>query len=52
MSEKVITLSQKEVQLLEAILIDEDEKEALKFLRDVVKGKPNPNQVHCGPKTV
>ena len=53
MPEHVIQLTEQEVQRVEAILLDRDRDEALRFLKDVVKEKLRLISSHaCGPKRV
>lgn len=53
MTEKVIRLSAQEIQRLEAILLDKDKEDALRFLREVVQEKLTGTTGHpCGPKPV
>jgi len=53
MTEKSIRLSAQEIQRLEAILLDKDKEDALRFLREVVKEKLAGTPGHpCGPKPV
>lgn len=45
-----ITLSERELLDLEAILVDEDQAEALRFLREVIKRKVTlAEEGHCRP---
>lgn len=45
-----ITLSERELLDLEAILVDEDQTEALRFLREVIKRKVTlAEEGHCRP---
>ena len=37
MAERAIQLTEQEIQRVEAILLDRDKDEALKFLKDVIK---------------
>ncbi len=47
-----ITLSEQELLDLEAILVDEDQEEALRFLRNVIKQKVKLAQTSgCRPAT-
>ncbi len=51
MAECVIKLSEKQLQWLDAILMDDDQKDALLFLNEVVKAQlRDQKQVKCGPK--
>ena len=51
MADHVINLSDKQVQWLDAILMDEDQKDALLFLNEVVKAQlRDQRQQKCGPK--
>ncbi len=50
---RTIQLTEQEVQRIEAILLDRDRDEALRFLKDVVKEKLRLISSHaCGPKPV
>lgn len=53
MAEHTISLTEQETQRIEAILLDRNKEEALKFLKEMIKGKPKATQSHaCGPKGV
>ncbi len=53
MPNRMIELSDQEVQRIEAILLDRDRDEALRFLNDVIKKKLHVTSSHaCGPKPV
>lgn len=48
--EKTITLSQEEVQQVQAIIVDRDGEEALKFLIDVIRPRTAERESHAyGP---
>ena len=54
MVEKTVTISltQRELLDLEAIVVDEDKEEALRFVREVLKWKIDAVQAgHCRPPT-
>ncbi len=48
MSGRVISLDEKELMELQAILLDKDEKEALEFLRKIEE-KSRPSKSVCRP---
>jgi len=51
MADCVIKLSEKQLQWLDAILMDDDQKDALLFLNEVVKAQlRDQKQVKCGHK--
>lgn len=53
MAERAIQLTEEEIQRMEAILLDRDEEEALRFLKDVIKEKLRVTGTRaCGPKPV
>ena len=53
MAERAIQLTEQEIQRVEAILLDRDKDEALKFLKDVIKEKLRVTTARaCGPKSV
>ncbi|MGQ9654441.1 MAG: hypothetical protein ACUVXD_10285 [Thermodesulfobacteriota bacterium] len=53
MTEKTIRLTGEEIQRIEAILLDRDKEEALRFLKDVIKERLKVTEGHaCGPKPV
>ena len=53
MAERTISLTDQESQRVEAILLDRDKEEALKFLKEVIKEKLKTTQGRaCGPKAV
>jgi hypothetical protein len=53
MAERAIKLDEQEIQRMEAILLDRDKEEALRFLKDVINGKLRVTATRaCGPKPV
>jgi len=53
MAERAIQLTEQEIQRMEAILLDRDEEEALRFLKDVIKEKLRVTATRaCGPKSI
>jgi len=51
MSSCVINLSEKQLQWLDAILMDQDKEDALCFLKEIIKEQINgQNLQKCGPK--
>ncbi len=53
MAERAIQLTEQEIRRAEAILLDRDKDEALKFLKDVIKEKLRVTTARsCGPKPV
>ena len=53
MAERAIQLTEQEIQRVEAILLDRDKDEALRFLKDVIKEKLRVATTRaCGPKPV
>jgi len=53
MPERAIHLTEQEIQRIEAILLDRDKDEALRFLKEVIKEKLRVSaSVACGPKSV
>jgi hypothetical protein len=53
MTERTISLTEQESQRVDAILLDRDKEEALKFLKEVIKEKLKTTQSRaCGPKAV
>jgi len=53
LSERVIRLTEQELQRIDAILLDRDKEDALRFLRDVIKEKLKVTPSHaCGPTPV
>ena len=53
MAERAIQLTEQEIQRMEAILLDRDEEEALRFLKDVIKEKLRVTVTRaCGPKSI
>ncbi|MGQ9645878.1 MAG: hypothetical protein ACUVWO_04980 [Thermodesulfobacteriota bacterium] len=53
MAEHVIRLTDQEVQRVQAIIVDRDKDEALRFLVDVIKEKlKTPTSRACGPTPV
>jgi hypothetical protein len=53
MTERTIRLTGEEIQRIEAILLDRDKEEALRFLKDVIKERLKVSEGHaCGPKPV
>jgi hypothetical protein len=49
----VISLTEKEIQWLDLILIDKDKEDALKFAAEVIKQKVKAQEpVHCGEHAV
>jgi len=51
--EKKIVFSQQEIQQIQAILIDQDAAEALKFLREVLWSRLQEKQSQaCGPLSI
>ncbi len=53
MAEHVIRLTDQEVQMIQAIILDRDKEAALRFLVDVIKEKlKGPTSHACGPTSV
>ena len=53
MADKTIQLSAKEIQWLEAILMDDDKDDAIGFCKEVIQAKlRSQDTIVCGPKTV
>ena len=53
MSERFVSLTDQEIQRIEAIITDRDKEEALKFLREMVRKKLRSREGHaCGPKPI
>ena len=53
MAEHVIRLTDQEVQEIQAIIVDRDKEEALRFLVDVIKERlKTPTSRACGPVKV
>lgn len=53
MKSVVISLTEKEIQWLDMILIDKDKEDAMKFVAEVIKEKVKAQEpVHCGDHTV
>ena len=51
MAERAIQLTEQEIQRVEAILLDRDKDEGLRFLKDVIKEKLRVTTTRaCGPK--
>jgi hypothetical protein len=51
---KTVTLDDRQIQLVRAIVMDKDKEEALKFLTDVIWERVinEPESKACGPKPV
>ena len=53
MAERTIRLTDQEIQRIEAIVLDRDKEDALRFLKDVIREKLRVSEGHaCGPKSV
>ena len=53
MAALVVRFTEQEVQRIEAILLDKDKNEALRFIEEVLKGKlKRTPSTACGPKPV
>ena len=53
MAEHMVRLTEQEVQEIQAIIVDRDKEEALRFLVDVIKERlKTPTSRPCGPVKV
>lgn len=53
MADKTIQLNAKEIQWLEAIMMDDDKDDAFAFCKEVIQAKlRSQDPVICGPKSV